>query len=479
MASIKKQGRGYLITVSAGTDIHGARIREYMTWVPPDGMTNRQAEKEVNRQAVLFEDKVKSGLLQDNNIRFAEFMDLWIKRHCKKKLKAKTVSEYEKLAPTIKQAMGHIKLRDLRPGHLNAFYDNLQEEGIRNDTKYVRCIDLDAELLKRKLTKSELHRLTGLSVYSVRSAVLGNAVEQKTAKLICDQLGIKLDKAFSAVNADDTLSSNTVRHYHSVISACLGKAVKWGYLESNPAANADPPQIIQEEAAYLDIEDAKKILNRLQEAPPKYRNAIIFDLLSGLRRGELLGLPWRNVDFGNEIIRINQALYYVKEHGLMLDTPKSEKSGRFLRLSRSAFAILREQQAWQQQQEQLLGDAWKNDKGFVFTNEEGNPIHPDTLTGWFADLCETAGYPDIHLHSLRHTYASLMITEGTPLVVVSKRMGHAQVSTTSNIYSHVISSADEKAAQVAEVFTDVLSSDSELFEENAENVIAIKKRACR
>ena len=228
MASIKKQGRGYLITVSAGTDIHGARIREYMTWVPPDGMTNRQAEKEVNRQAVLFEDKVKSGLLQDNNIRFAELMDLWIKRHCKKKLKAKTVSEYEKLAPTIKQAMGHIKLRDLRPGHLNAFYDNLQEEGIRNDTKYVRCIDLDAELLKRKLTKSELHRLTGLSVYSVRSAVLGNAVEQKTAKLICDQLGIKLDKAFSAVNADDTLSYNTVRHYHSVISACLGKAVKWG-----------------------------------------------------------------------------------------------------------------------------------------------------------------------------------------------------------------------------------------------------------
>lgn len=94
----------------------------------------------------------------------------------------------------------------------------------------------------------------------------------------------------------------------------------------------------------------------------------------------------------------------------------------------------------------------------VFTTDEGAPIHPDAFSKWFRDFANRSGFPGVHVHSLRHTYASLMIADGTPLVVVSRRLGHAQVSTTANIYAHVIASADEKAALVSEKFADVITT---------------------
>lgn len=118
-------------------------------------------------------------------------------------------------------------------------------------------------------------------------------------------------------------------------------------------------------------------------------------------------------------------------------------------------------QDWQEEQRELCGDRWKDKDGRVFTNDEGAPIHPDALSKWFRDFTQRNGFPEVHVHSLRHTYASLMIAEGTPLVVVSRRLGHAQVSTTANIYAHVIASADEKAAQISEKFADVLTTPKE------------------
>lgn len=471
MATVEKQGKGYLITVSAGSDLNGKRIRKYKTWTPPAGMTQRQIAKELQRQAVLFEDQVKAGAMQDSSIRFADFLDLWLDQYAMKQLKVKTVSEYEKLFPAIKLALGHIKLKDLKTGHLNSFYTNLQEASVRKDTKYIRRIDLAAELKMRQLTMAELHRRSGVSLYSIKSAIEGNAVDCKTAQRICDELGKSLNKVFTSIGAQETLSPNTVRHYHRIISSCLSKAVKWGYIANNPAANAELPKMGQQEAAHLDVEDAKMMLELLRDAPIKYRAAITFDLLSGLRRGELLGLRWRDVDFDAETIRIVQTFSYIQGRGLIFDTPKNKTSARPLRLSSAAFVLLRELQAWQERQAYKCGDAWKNSAGLVFTSDNGAPIHPDTLSNWFRNFCRSNGLPDAHIHSLRHTYASMMIAGGTPLVVVSRRMGHAQVSTTANIYAHVIADADEKAAQVTNVFNNVIHSNSEkteLFEKTGE-----------
>ena len=244
---------------------------------------------------------------------------------------------------------------------------------------------------------------------------------------------------------DRLLSSNTVRSYHRIISSCLGKAVKWGYIPYNPAVNAELPKMPKHEAAYLDEAEARELLTLLHNEPIKYRAMITFDLLSGLRRGELLGLRWRDVDFENQTITIVNTLNYAPGAGVYVDTPKNATSARPLKLSPTAFSMLLEYKRWQ------------DDQRDAFTGDDGAPVFPDSLTKWFSAFVKRSGLPDVHVHSLRHTYASLMIADGTPLVVISRRLGHAQVSTTANIYSHVIASADEKAAQISEKFADVVA----------------------
>ena len=455
-----KNGKvSYLIRVSAGYGVDGKQRKQSMTWTPPEGMTQKKIEKQLQIEALRFEEAVNAGTSQDGSMKFAAFAEKWLVEYARKQLKIKTVSGYEALLPRINQGIGHIKLRDLKTGHLNTFYNNLQEDGMRRDTKCKTKVDLRELKKKRKLTSAALSEMSGICLYSLRRALRGENVNVQTAAAIAKAFEMPRSELFDDMAKRDTLNANTIRSYHRLISSILTKAVKWGYIPFNPANNAELPKLETKEAAHLDEADARKLLQMLQGEPIKYRAAITFDLLSGLRRGELLGLRWSDVDFQNEAITIVQTSSYAKGKGIYIDTPKNKTSSRPLKLSRSAFLILREYKDWQDKQRELCGDRWKDTDRRVFTTDEGAPIHPDALSKWFRDFANKCGFKDVHVHSLRHTYASLMISEGTPLVVVSRRLGHAQVSTTANIYAHVIHSADEKAAQISEKFADILGTD--------------------
>lgn len=125
MATITKRGNSYRITVSCGYDLNGKQLRRTMTWVPPDGMTARQIQKEANRQAVLFEEKCRTGQVLDGNIKFADFAERWFKDYAEKQLRPTTVARYHVLMPRINAAIGHIRLDKLQPHHLMQFYNNL------------------------------------------------------------------------------------------------------------------------------------------------------------------------------------------------------------------------------------------------------------------------------------------------------------------------------------------------------------------
>lgn len=198
------------------------------------------------------------------------------------------------------------------------------------------------------------------------------------------------------------------------------------------------------------------MLHLLQEEPIKWRTPIIFDLLSGLRRAELLGLRWQDVDLDDGVVHIVQTSNYVSGKGVYVSTPKTEGSDRYLRVSRTAILTLLEYKTWQDEMREAVGDAWESppEDDRIFTNEVGRPMFPTSLTQWMRKFIKRTGLPSSSVHSLRHTYASLLIADGMPLVVVSGNLGHAQVSTTNDIYSHVISSAEAKAAQVMDKFSD-------------------------
>ena len=333
-------------------------------------------------------------------------------------------------------------------------YANLEEEGLRGDKKARSVIELRTLVTKDGRTLTAFAGEAGIGLNTLRIAMRGEHVNRETAEAICRALGLKFSAAFKMEGEERVLSPSTVRSYHRIISSALGKAVKWGYLPYNPAANAELPKMKQQEALHLDTVEARKLLELLQREPIKYRAMITFDLLSGLRRGELLGLRWQDVDFDAQTITIVQTSAYAPGHGVYTDTPKNKTSARPLKISRSAILMLLEYKQWQDGQRALCGDYWKDEDGRIFTRDDGAPIFPDALTQWFGDFVKRAGLPPVHIHSLRHTYASMMIAQGTPLVVVSRRLGHAQVSTTANIYAHVIASADEKAAQIGDELAD-------------------------
>lgn len=458
MATIQKQGKGYKITVSQGYDYTGKRIRQYMTWTPDPRMTERQIKKELERQAVLFEEQVKSGVSANANIRFADFADKYMTEYAQLYLKPKTVRTYTENLARINQAIGHIRLCDLRAGHINSFYRNLQESGIRNRVTAVCKIDLRARIGNQRGALAAFARRAGVSRATVNQALEGKPVSQQSAKAISAALELRIAKAFTVTTHGEPLAPASVISYHRTLSSILSRAVRWGYIPSNPADVAEKPRLGHKEASYLEETDARRLLELLQAEPIRWRAVITFDLLSGLRRAELLGLRWQDVDLDAHTITVRQTSNYLPGIGVYVGSPKTDTSSRPLPISTAAVLMLLEYRRWQDEQRGKLGDAWEDQDGRVFTTDTGSPIFPDSVTQWFSSFISRTGMPKVTVHSLRHTYASLMIADGTPLVVVSHQLGHAQTSTTANIYTHAIASAQAKAMQTFDRFNDLVPS---------------------
>ena len=304
----------------------------------------------------------------------------------------------------------------------------------------------------------DFSRRTGVSRATVNQAIDGKAINQKSAEAISAALGMKISKAFTVTAHGEPMAPASVISYHRTLSSILTRAVKWGYLQSNPADASERPGLGRHEAAYLEEADARRLLELLQAEPIRWRAVITFDLLSGLRRAELLGLRWQDVDLDERTITVRQTSNYLPGMGVYVSTPKTATSARPLPISTAAVMMLLEYQRWQDAQREKLGDAWEDKDGRVFTTDAGAPIFPDSVTQWFSAFVARSGLTKVTVHSLRHTYASLMIADGAPLVVVARQLGHSQTSTTANIYAHAIASAQAKAMQTFDRFNDVVGA---------------------
>ena len=319
----------------------------------------------------------------------------------------------------------------------------------------------------------KMARETGVTLWVFKRIKAKQNISKKNALAISKVMNMEPRNVFTFLRDMTPLQPGTIHDYHRTLSAVLFRAVKWGYIANNPASHADLPSIANRRAAYLDEPDARRLLELLQEEPIKWRTLITFDLLSGLRRGELAGLRWCDVDFKNQTIMIKQTSNYIPGKGIYSDSPKTFKSSRPLHLTRSAFLLLHDYKEWQEAQEEKLGDAWENEDGHIFTTDLGGPIFPDSISQWFTKFIKRSGLPKVTVHSLRHTYASIMIADGVPLVAVSHQLGHAQSSTTANIYAHIIASAEARAAQTFDKFNDILIPNEQKEEDIERKVLNI------
>lgn len=451
MATIKKRGNSYLIRCYDGYDQTGRQIERTMTWKIPQGMSDKKAEREARHQAELFEEKVRTGQSAEKKIKFADFCDLWMKDYAQVQLRPKTIKRYQGLLERIKPALGSIYLDRLRPTHLTAFYRELAE--VCKAPTYTAKIDLRAYLKQHKTTQVKLSEDSGVCTCTVRSILLGNAATEETAKKLADALHIDFDKVFQPSGEPEPLSGQTILHYHRLISVILQTAVEWQYIPANVAERVKPPKAEATEAIYLDDKQAIHLLELLEDQPIYYRTAVTVLLFTGMRRGELMGLVWSDIDFDHNTITIQRATQYLPDMGVFTAETKTKSSHRVIKAPATAIHASKQYRTWQRITFLQMGQPWEEGQR-VFVTQNGTPMHPDTLTSWFGSFIKTTDLPPIHIHSLRHTNATLQIANGVAVTTVAGTLGHSTANTTTKVYAHAIQSA---AAASAEMMDNLLN----------------------
>jgi integrase len=239
-----------------------------------------------------------------------------------------------------------------------------------------------------------------------------------------------------------SLSPKTVRNAHGVIRTALRDAVQRGYLARNVAEHARLPRVQRREMETWDAAQLRRFLEHVADD----RLAAMWTLYAttGLRRGEVLGLRWSDVDLESGQLTVRHVLTVVEGRAVVTE-PKTAKGRRTIALDPATVAGLRRHRVRQLQERVAADVAWQNGD-YVFTWFDGRPLHPQLPTKWIREHAAAAGLPPIRLHDLRHTWASLALRAGVPAKVVSERLGHANISITLDVYTHALPAMDAEAA---------------------------------
>ena len=375
MATIRKRKNTYQIRVSCGYDSTGKQIVQTHTWKPDQNMTTKQIEKELQRQAVLFEEACIKGQIT-SSVKFETFAEQWFEEYAKINLRNTTYERLLQLRNRIYPALGHYRMDKLTARHIQIFINCLSQNGANEKT--------------------------------------GNPLAPKT-----------------------------IRHHLSFISDIFSYAIKMGMITDNPCQRVFVPKNEQKEKMVYTINEVEQFFRLLKAAPMKYRTFFTLIIYSGFRRSEMLGLEWKDIDFENCIISIKRTSNYTAEKGTYTDTTKTKRSQRSLKLPSIVMRMLKDYQIEQNAEIKRLGNKWiHTDRLFVKWN--GEPMNNNTPYFWLNEFCEKYNFPFYGIHSFRHLNASLLINAGIDITSVSGALGHAQTSTTLNIYSHMFQEAKAK-----------------------------------
>lgn len=450
MATIKridgKSGVSFKITVTKGTDISGKQVRHYRTWKPAPGMTEKQMQKAVQRAAMDFEREIEQGYEVDNRQTVSEYARYVIDLKERAGAKHRTIFSYRSLLERIDQAIGHLKLSELRPLHLNCFYKELSAAGVRKSGQRAKASgDLPAVLKQEHLSRAALAKKAGISPTTVTAACRGEMISAEKAASIAAALGKKTDSLFVMEQDTTPLSQKSILEYHRFLHAVLAQAEKEMLVPYNAASKATPPKLPRREVNYFQPDEIMRILDALEREPLKWRTIVHLLIVTGCRRGEIMGLKWEKVDFENRKLKIDTTILYAPDRGIYESETKTGET-RQISIPVETISLLREYRRWYLELQLANGDRWKN-SGYLFVRDDGSPMQPDSLGRWLAIFSKRHGLPHINPHAFRHTAASVLIHSGTDIVAISKRLGHAKTSTTTDIYAHIIQQADEEASE--------------------------------
>lgn len=320
-------------------------------------------------------DKQQGIFVAPHKMTLGEWLDTWLWEYKRPRVRSSTFGSYEMLVRRhLRPALGHLPLKDVRPEHLQHYYNEKMQQGLEPQTIHLHHITLSDAL-----TRAEKNQLVARNVGRLVESPRKTRKEMRTLAL-------------------------------GQMTTQLLPALKGHRLY----------------AAFLTL------------------------FMMGLRRGELLGLRWRDIDWKASVLHIRQTLTRVKNHDtgrtqLVFQEPKTARSQRTIPLPEGCLTALRQHRAHQAEEKLSLGQAYE-DHGLVFCGTNGKPLDPRTLSRYFSQALERAGLPSIRLHDARHTFATWLLEQGVSPKVVQTMLGHSSIAVTLDIYSHVSLDLEKQAA---------------------------------
>ena len=385
--SIEKRGKdSYRLVVFKGYDLDGKSIRHQKA-------IHCENKSEARTELAKYIVEVENGFIVEGNVpTFKEFVEIWKRDHGQKELAPSTYYRYLGILESrILQYFGHFKLNKIRPIDIMQFYNLLED---------------DTQIIRKK-----------------------NNNGKKTRK---------------------PLSKKTILEHHRLLHAMLTKAVYLQMIVTNPADRVQPPKAPKSKREYYDEVQTRILIDNLEKLTGndvKYKVAVLLDIFIGARLGELAGLEWSDIDLKNGIISVNKSSQYLSDKGIFTKSPKTESSIREVAIPGFVVSLLEEYRLWYEMQKSIYGELWTNSDR-LFVQSDGKPMHTSTISKWFVKFVKEIGLPVINFHGLRHTNATLLISQNIDVAVVAARLGHAQITTTFNFYVHPIIFHNKSAGNV-------------------------------
>jgi integrase len=297
------------------------------------------------------------------------------------------------------------------------------------------------ELLDRWLAKKKLAvELTTWSSYDwmARTYLRPALGERKVASL----RPIEIDALYADLS-DRGLSPRTVRICHTVIRQSLEQARRWGLIARSPAVDASPPRQVRREVTPPTVDQVRALIDAARADDPGFATYLWVLAATGCRRGEACALRWSDLDLDAGEVRIRRSIAHAG--GRVYEKATKTHQSRRLALDLATVDELRTHRRRMRERALALGVALALD-AYVFSDPEGSPWRPDVCTNRFGRLRESLGLSSVRLHDLRHFVASVLGDGGLPIATISTRLGHRDIATTLNIYTHAMPATDQSAA---------------------------------
>lgn len=383
-----KQGEiiSYQIRVYKGRDKDGNQLKPYLTtWKVPKGKTERQIQKELRIFADDFEKKCKEGVISSNpKLTFADFVPQYLSI-IKNSISPTTYEFYERTIERLFMSeFGHLKLMDIKPLHIQNFINKLSE--MTADTQN----------------------------------------NDETAR---------------------TLSATTIRRYVTCLKSIFKQAMKLDLIAVNPtdSQKISMPKIVQPKLEIFTKQEAQTMLSCLVNEDLQFQVMIQIAIITGARRGELVGLKFSDVDFNSRKITIERAAIHLSGQQTTTKPPKDYEI-RTISVNEYCIELIKLLKQEKEERRERLGDEWIGDD-WLFTQWNGEIMNPQTPTKWFTKFLKRNNLKHRKFHCLRHTSATLLLYGGLNIKQVQGRLGHGDIETT-NRYLHYISEADEEAVGI-------------------------------